>query len=414
MIIKNASIYMDYGKFEQGEIRISEDRIVQVGVKNCLEKVVNDGIQEQLVNKDNRLFVHNDIQQAFHHEVQLADRKDVIIDADGLYAIPGLTDIHFHGCTGYDFCDGTYEALDAIASYEAAHGITTICPATMTLPEDILSNICRTAGNYRNEAGAVLCGIHMEGPFLSVKKKGAQNEAYLHRPDIDMFHRLNELCNHRFKIVSIAPEEEGAMEFIKQIRDTTVASLAHTTAGYDIASQAFLVGASHVTHLYNAMPSFHHRDPGVIGAAFDSKGTTVELICDGIHLHPSIIRSTIQMFGEDRVIFISDSMMAAGLPDGSYALGGQSVQVTGKKAILTDGTIAGSVTNLMDCMRNAVINMGIPLETAIKASAVNPAKRIGIYQEYGSITPGKIANIVLLDKDLKVRSVILKGTIFNP
>ncbi|HWT75523.1 MAG TPA: N-acetylglucosamine-6-phosphate deacetylase [Mobilitalea sp.] len=386
MIIKNANIYLDTGDFKTGGLIIEEDRIRQVGTT---QKEETDCGAVPL------------------------KKEDDVIDASGLYAIPGLTDIHFHGCAGYDFCDGTKEAFDAITNYEAAHGVTTICPATMTLPEKTLANICRSIASYQNNQGSILSGIHMEGPFLSVKKKGAQNEAFLHKPDIELFRRLNKLCGNRFKIVSIAPEEDGAMDFISEICKTAVISLAHTTAGYDLAAEALKHGASHVTHLYNAMPSFHHRDPGIIGAAFDNPDCTVELICDGIHLHPSVIRATLKMFGEDRIIFVSDSMMATGLPDGTYSLGGQTVHVTGKKAVLGDGTIAGSVTNLMDCLKNAVINLGIPLETAVKASAVNPAKRIGIYDNYGSITPGKVANIVLLDQDLNVKMVLLKGKKLN-
>lgn len=381
MIIKNADIYNDNGKFERGDILIHMDKIAG------------------LTSKD-------DMGSEYAHTIS---EDNTVLDATGLYAIPGLTDIHLHGCNGYDFCDGTKEAFDAITAYQGAHGITTICPATMSFPEEILTRICQSVAAYPNDKGAILCGIHMEGPFLSLKKKGAQNGEFLHKPDSAMFHRLNQLSGNRFKLVSLAPEEEGAMDFIEALKDSVVLSLAHTTAGYDVALEAFRKGASHVTHLYNAMPPFHHRDPGVIGAAFDSPACTVELICDGIHLHPSVIRATVRMFGEDRMVFISDSMMATGLPDGTYSLGGQEVTVAGKKAALSDGTIAGSATNLMDCMKYAVQHAGIPLETAIKAAAVNPAKVIGIYDSYGSITIGKIANIVLLDKDLNIKAIIIKG-----
>jgi N-acetylglucosamine-6-phosphate deacetylase len=200
------------------------------------------------------------------------------------------------------------------------------------------------------------------------------------------------------------------MEFISELKGKKVISLAHTAADYETAMEAFRHGADHVTHLYNAMPPLNHRQPGVIGAAFETKESTVELICDGIHIHPAVVRMTLQLFGDDRVIFISDSMMATGLPEGIYALGGQEVEVHGKKATLTgDGAIAGSVTNLMDCMRNAVLHMGVPLASAVKAAAVNPAKKIGIYKDYGSIAPGKLANIVLLDPNLDIVKVIQKG-----
>jgi N-acetylglucosamine-6-phosphate deacetylase len=374
MIIKNANVYNENNTFKIRDIYMTEDRITDT-----------------------------------------APKGDTTIDATGLYAIPGLTDIHFHGCAGVDFCDGTPKALETIAKYEAANGITTICPATMSLPEEMLSAILKNAADYNQEDGSILCGINLEGPFLSVKKKGAQNEEYIRKPDLDMFFRLDELSGNMIKLVDVAPEEEGAKDFVVKLKGKKVLSLAHTMADYNTAKEAFDLGASHVTHLYNAMPPLHHRDPGVIGAALDTPHCNVELICDSIHIHPSVVRATIKMFGEDRIVFISDSMMATGLPDGEYSLGGQEVKVVGKKAVLKndEGAIAGSVTNLFDCMKNAVLNMGIPFETAVKASAVNPAKIIGIYEDYGSISCGKIANIVLLDDAFHIKYVIINGKVIN-
>lgn len=333
-----------------------------------------------------------------------------VIDGEGCYAIPGLTDIHFHGCMGHDFCDATYEAIEVISKYQAENGITTICPATMTLMEEELNKICETAVSYKRKEGAILCGINMEGPYLSEKKKGAQNPAYIRKPDIAMYRRLQKKAENMFKLVAIAPEEEGAMEFISEVKDEVVVSLAHTTADYDTAYKAFEKGAAHVTHLYNAMLPFLHREPGVVGAAFDTKRTRVELICDGVHIHPSMVRATFQMFGDDRIVLISDSMMATGLTDGEYSLGGQAVRVTGNTArLINDGAIAGSATNLMECVRIAVKTMGIPLESAIKCAAVNSAKAIGIYNKYGSLDLGKAANLVLLDKDLEIKYIMIEG-----
>lgn len=378
LIIKNALIYRENASFETGDIFIRKDRIG--GYSNCSGE----------------------------------DLDEAVINADGLFAIPGLTDIHFHGCSGYDFCDGTKEAFDAITDYEASQGVTTLCPATMTLPEERLSDIMKSFDRYRNETGSILCGINLEGPFLSAKKKGAQKEEYLRKADISMFQRLQELSGNKIRIVDIAPEEEGALDFISAVKDSVVVSIAHTTADYETSMEAFKRGASHVTHLFNAMPAFLHRDPGVIGAAFDTQNCHVEMICDGIHLHPGTIRAAVRMFGRERIVFISDSIMAAGLKDGSYSLGGQEVQVTGKRVTLKkDDVLAGSATNLMDCMKYAVLQAGIPLETAVWAAAVNPARVIGIDSEFGSITPGKVANIVLLDKELNTKVVILKGKIIK-
>lgn len=335
-----------------------------------------------------------------------------VIDATGLYVIPGLTDIHFHGCVGYDFCDGTPEAIEHMAEYELSNGVTTICPASMTFSEEQLTQIFENAANYKSDKGATLVGINMEGPFISYEKKGAQNGEYIHRPDADMFERLQTAANGLIKLCDIAPEVDGAMECIEKIADKVTVSLAHTAADWDVATEAFNKGAKHVTHLYNAMNPYTHRAPGPIGAACDNEKVMVELICDGIHSHESTVRTTFKMFGDDRVILISDSMMACGLEDGQYSLGGQAVTVKGNLATLTElGNIAGSVTNLMKCMRKAVKEMGIPLESAVKCATMNPTKAIGIYDKYGSLTEGKQADVVLLDKDLEIKYIIKSGEI---
>lgn len=336
------------------------------------------------------------------------------IDGEGLYAIPGLIDIHFHGCVGQDFCDGTVEAIEKITAYEASVGVTSVCPATMTLPEDTLSKVMEAAAAYNKDGirpdHAGLVGINMEGPFISAEKKGAQAEKFIRLCDIEFFQRLQETSGGLIKLVDIAPEKEGAMEFIKAMKDKVGISLAHTAADYNTAKAAYDEGARHATHLYNAMLPFTHRAPGVIGAACDSPHVMAELICDGVHIHPAAVRATFRMFGDERLILISDSMRAAGMPDGQYTLGGQDVTVTGKHATLvSDGALAGSVTNLMDCMRTAVREMGIPLESAIACATINPARAIGIDADYGSIEPDKIANLVLLDKNLNVRDIIING-----
>lgn len=370
MIIKNVKVFKENGTFEPGEIYIQGENFVE----NCVDEEV--------------------------------------IDGNGAYAIPGLTDVHFHGCVGYDFCDGTEEAIKAMAEYELENGVTAICPATMTLAEDTLTGIAEAAAAYNSETGADLVGINMEGPFISMEKKGAQNPAFIHKPDVEMFRRLQKASGNLFKLCAIAPEEEGAIEFIKELKDEVVLSVAHTTADYDTSKEAFEAGARQVTHLYNAMPTFTHRAPGVIGAACDNEAVKVELICDGVHVHPAVIRTTFKMFGDDRIVMISDSMMATGKPDGTYALGGQAVTVKGNLATLTEGgAIAGSVTNLMNCVRYAVKTAGIPLESAVKCAAVNSAKAIGTYDKYGSITAGKYANVVLLDEELNIEKIIKRGKV---
>ncbi|MDE6516269.1 MAG: N-acetylglucosamine-6-phosphate deacetylase [Acetatifactor sp.] len=340
-----------------------------------------------------------------------ASGSGTLWDAAGGYVIPGLTDIHFHGCMGSDCCDGTAEAFRTIAEYELRQGVTSITPATMTMSEEVLTQICRYAKEYSCTDGADLCGLYMEGPFISPAKKGAQNEKYIRPADTEMLNRLQEASGGMIRVVTVAPEMEGAMDFIRQNSGSIHISLAHTTADYDTAREALECGASQLTHMFNAMMPFSHRAPGPIGAAADSRHCKVELICDGVHIHPAAVRTTFKIFGDDRIILISDSMRATGLDDGQYDLGGQTVIVKGNRAILEDGTIAGSVTNLMDCMRTAVREMEIPLASAVKCAAVNPAKAVGIYHEYGSLAPGKYANVVILDQNLELQTVFYRGNV---
>lgn len=338
-----------------------------------------------------------------------------IIDGQGCYAIPGLIDIHFHGCMGYDFCDGTQEALREIARYEASVGVTGMAPATMTLPaeqlEEILSNAAAfSADSGKNPGEAELLGVNMEGPFISKHKKGAQDDTYIIPSDVELFHRFQRAAEGLVKFIAVAPEVEGALAFVDRVKDEAVVSLAHTNADYDEALAAFQRGASHAVHLFNAMPPFGHREPGVVGAVADSHHVTAELICDGIHIHPSVVRAAFKILGENRIILISDSMRAAGMPDGTYTLGGQAVQVTrGRAVLVSSGALAGSASNLMECMKTSVKEMGIPLETAVACASENPAKRLGEYGRRGSITFGKKADLVLLDRDLNVKCVMKDG-----
>lgn len=336
------------------------------------------------------------------------------LDASGCYVIPGLVDVHFHGCVGEDFSDATPKGLQKMADYELSEGVTYICPAGMTLGEDVLTEVCKNAAAHKKTAktGAELVGLHLEGPFLSSAKKGAQNSDFLHDPDISMLRRLQTAANGLVKLVTVAPEQPNAMEFIETATKEGIhVSVGHTAADYDTAFKAFAQGADHVTHLYNGMPPMHHRNPSVIGAAFDSSHAMPEIICDGIHIHGSVIRATFAMFGAERMILISDSLRATGMPDGEYPFGGQMIEVHGNRATLLGqpDTLAGSVTSLMGCMRQAV-KFGIPLADAVRASSYNPAKSIGMEDRIGSLEEGKDATFVLLDKEsLEVKGIVFRG-----
>lgn len=336
------------------------------------------------------------------------------LDASGCYVIPGLIDVHFHGCVGEDFSDATADGLQKIADYELSRGVTYICPAGMTLPEDQLRRICENAAAHKAKAGrgADLAGLHLEGPFLCEAKKGAQNGAFLHDPDIGMLRRLQKAANGLVRLVTVAPEQPHAGEFIRgAAADGITVSIGHTTADYETACAAMDAGASHCTHLFNAMPPFTHRSPGVIGAAFDHPATRVELICDGIHIHPSVVRATFKLFGAERVVLVSDSLRATGMPDGQYPFGGQEIVVHGNRATLAHdpNTLAGSVTDLMGCLRQAAA-FGIPLADAVRAATYNPAQAIRIDDRAGSLDVGKEASLVLLDReDLSIRAILFRG-----
>lgn len=398
MIIKNARVFTEDNCFVYGDVSVEAGRFKEVPrtADNCKD----DG---------NKCTWGKATEEGSVNNTYKGNSDGKILDASGLIMIPGLVDIHFHGCKGADMCDGTVEALDVITSYEASVGVTSVCPATMTIPRDELLCVMKNAGDYTYHGGAHLVGINMEGPFISPSKKGAQAAENIMHCDYEYFRQLQDAANGLIKLVDIAPEEPGAFEFIDKAKDETVISIAHTAADYDTAKEAIEHGASHATHLYNAMPSLHHRNPGVIGAVRDAQKCHVELICDGVHIHPSVIRATFAMFGAERMILISDSMRATGLEDGEYTLGGQPVTVRGNLATLHDGTIAGSATNLMDCMRFAVNEAGISLEEAIMCATANPAKEINIFDEAGSISVGKKADFVLLNSALDIVSVYIDG-----
>jgi len=339
-----------------------------------------------------------------------------VLDAAGCYVIPGLVDVHFHGCVGEDFSDATPDGLQKIADFELSQGVAYICPAGMTLPEDQLTAICRNTAAHRkkNAGGAEVVGAHLEGPFLCMAKKGAQNGDYLHDPDAAMLERLQKAAEGCVRLVTLAPEQPNSVEFIKAASKMGIhVSVGHTVADYETAKAAFEAGADHATHLYNAMPPLAHRDPGVIGAAWEVPSVMPELICDGIHIHPAVVRLTFDLFGKERMIIISDSLRATGMPDGEYPFGGQMIEVHGSRATILGHpeTLAGSVTSLMGCLRQAAA-FGIPLADAVRACTYNPARSIGIEDRAGTLDVGKEASLVLLNQaDLSIRTVVFKGQV---
>ena len=333
------------------------------------------------------------------------------IDLQGATVIPALIDVHNHGNSGADFSDGDYAGVKKMAEYLAKHGITSFAPASMTLPYDVLEKAFATAKQLHDEAPeghSRLMGIQMEGPYFSEKKKGAQNGEYLKNPDFDGFKKLYDGCGGLVKIVDVAPELPGAAEFIDKAKDLCTVSVAHTDSDYEHARMAFQMGATHLTHLYNAMPGIHHRNPGVIPAASETPSVRAELICDGMHIHPASVRLAFAIFGGERMILVSDALRCCGMPDGEYELGGQPVFLAGGVAKLADGTLAGSATNLYDCMKNAIL-FGIREEDAVRACTYNPACSLGVQDQVGSIATGALADFIVCRSDYTGRRVFMGG-----
>ena len=341
-------------------------------------------------------------------DVLFEDKIQKIIPRESLkpqgYLIPGLVDIHTHGRMGADFSDGTEEGLQTLSRAYAECGVTSFLATTMSVSELALMNAMAAVRGFKRKGGAKCAGVHLEGPFLSEKKRGAHAEQFLRDPDVALFHRLNDECGGMVKMITVAPERRGAPDFIREVAKSAVVSLGHTAADYELAMKAFECGASHVTHLFNAMEPFLHRSPNLVGAAMDS-GASVELICDGLHIHPAVMRAAFALFGE-RVNLISDSIRCSGMREGEDELGGSPVFVKEGKVTLFDGTLAGSSISLLEGVRRAV-KFGVPLEKAVYAATTAPA--LAAKLDAGKIEVGESSDLVLLNDSLEISSIYVDG-----
>lgn len=377
MILKNASVFVD-GKFLPADITVSDGRFETIDSKDTGKAA--SGKQTD----------------------------DEIIDLSDKLVIPGFIELHSHGCIGYDFTTSAPEELEKMCEFYSENGITSILATTMTIGYDTykraMLNIKETCEN--NTKGSRIIGINMEGPFLGAAKKGAHDTRYLLSINEQKYEELNDLSGDRVRLIDLDPDLPGAIPFIEKYSKKKVISLAHTACDYETAVTAIKAGASHVTHLFNAMNGLHHRAPGIIGAVSDYP-VNAEIICDGIHIHPSVMRLVFKAFPE-KLILISDSMSAAGLEDGSYELGGQKVFVKDGKATLKDGTIAGSTTTIYKAFKKC-IEIGIPVEQAVLSATLYPAKAIHAEEEIGSIAAGKRADFIIMDKAYNIEKVYSGG-----
>ena len=370
MIIKNAVIFDSEFNKKKLDIRIENGKIAEIGNNIC---------------------------------------GDDAHDYSDCTVLPGFIDIHIHGTNNGDTCEEDPSSIDIISRNLARHGVTSFCPTTMTLSYSHLEKAFSNVASYMGkEKGAYIHGINMEGPYISFAKKGAQDGQYVRAADVEEFKRLNDIC--KISLVDVAPEIENALEFANEVSKNCTVSAAHTSATFEEAEKGFKNGFSHATHLFNAMTGLSARNPGVIGAVFDSDTVTAEIICDGFHISPSNLRLAFKLLGEDRSVIISDALRSADIPDGEYNFAGQMIFVRDGKALLEDGTIAGSSSNLHEEYIKA-IKFGIPEKQVVKSCTINPARVIGVDNITGSIAVGKNADLVILDKDSNIKNVIIKGNV---
>ncbi|TLS38765.1 N-acetylglucosamine-6-phosphate deacetylase [Pseudalkalibacillus caeni] len=330
-------------------------------------------------------------------------------------AVPGMIDVHIHGASGADTMDATTNALETIAQALAGEGTTSFLATTITQSreniEKALSNAADFIENHNNK-GAEVVGVHLEGPFISEKRAGAQPLKDIINPDIELFKQWQQLAGGNIRLVTMAPEETNGLELAAYLKETgVVASIGHSDATFEQVEEAVKAGVTHATHLFNGMKGMHHREPGVVGGVMLNDKVTAEIISDGIHVRPEMIKLTYRQKGKDRLILITDAMRAKCLGPGSYDLGGQEVTVSEDKAVLEDGTLAGSILKMKDAASNMMEFTGCGLEDIVRMTAVNPAKQLGIFDRKGSIAVGKDADIVILNEDNDVLMTLCKGTI---
>lgn len=382
LLLKNAKIMLENEILPSGYLYIEEEKIQDVGPINNLPSFDGNIEVIELCNEDT--------------------------------IVPGFIDVHIHGAGGADTMDANLEALTTIATVLPAEGTTSFLATTITQEKDQIKKALKNVAVYcqhLNKAGkAEILGIHLEGPFINSKRAGAQPENHIIAPDLELFKEWQKDSNQLIKLVTLAPEVENGLELIRYLSATgVIASIGHSDATYEEVKEAVHAGATHVTHLFNGMRGIHHREPGVAGAALLFKELMIEIIADGIHVCPEMIKLSLQAKGMDGMILITDSIRAKCMKNGLYDLGGQNVTVKEGKALLDNGTLAGSILKMKESVQNMMEFANISLKEAVRLASTNPAKQLNVFDRKGSIEKGKDADIVILGRDLEVKQTICRG-----
>jgi len=337
------------------------------------------------------------------------------LDGAGGYLVPGFIDIHVHGGAGEDFMTAKREQLDAITRFHMENGTTAMLATTVTGSYEQLSEVLEAVKQYQSNSmpNTQLIGVHLEGPFVNPKWKGAQNESYMIQPQLPWLESWIEHYPGIIKMQTLAPEIEGAAAYVRALTEQgIVAACGHTDAKYEEVQEAVRNGLSHAVHTFNAMRALHHREPGTVGAVLTTPGITAEVIADGEHVHPVAIKLILQAKGADGVVLITDAMSAAGMPDGEYLLGELPVVVANNIARLKDGgSLAGSTLTMIRGYKFLMNEVGVSIVEASRIASLNPAKVIGIEDQYGSIKTGKRADLLLLNEQFDIKSVIIGGSV---
>lgn len=339
------------------------------------------------------------------------------IDVKGQHVLPGFIDIHMHGGYGEDAMDASFEGLKHLSESLLSEGTTSFLATTMTQSDENIIKALKNIVDYQEQQdslnAASIVGIHLEGPFISEYKVGAQNPAYVQRPSVEKVQQFQEIANNQIKVMTFAPEVEGADETLSTLHDQINFSIGHTVATFDEVNEAVAQGAKHVTHLYNAGTPFEHRNPGLSGAAWLNDELSTESIVDGIHSHPASVKIAYKQKGNKRFFLITDAMRAKGMPDGEYDLGGQNVVVKGSEARLASGALAGSILKMNEGLKNLIAYTGASLDDLWRVTSLNQAIALKIEDDKGSIAIGKDADIVVVDDDIQVLTTIKSGKVHN-